>query len=85
MNNFYYSLPTQVKFWDVDGDHYVGGIAYQDLIICGCCGGLIPIQDVYEFTPEEVTPIIAADDWTDLSFCIANEIENLKDYMDKEN
>lgn len=85
MNDFYFQIPTQVKFWDVDGDHYVGGIAYHDYIICGCCGGLIPIQEVFEFTPEEVTPIIAMDDWTDISFCIANEIKDLEDDVDEEN
>jgi hypothetical protein len=27
---------------------FVGGIAYHDYIICGCCGGIFSIQDVIE-------------------------------------
>lgn len=84
MNNFYFPLPTQVKFWDVDGDHYIGGIAYQDYIICGCCGGLIPINEVYEFTSEGFDPIISTDEWTDISSCIADEITGFGDDENKE-
>ena len=42
----YYSGPTQVRFYD--GMDFVGGIAYHDYIICGCCGGIFSIQDVIE-------------------------------------
>ena len=35
-----FERPTQVAFWDVDGSHYVGGIAYGTEIICGCYGGI---------------------------------------------
>ena len=47
----YFEVPTQVKFWDVDGDHYIGGIAYRDKIICGCCGGIFDISEIYESAP----------------------------------
>ena len=40
MDKKYYNKPTQVKFYDVDNDLWVGGIAYHDEIICGCCGGI---------------------------------------------
>ena len=42
----YYEIPTQVKFYDVDGDNWIGGIAYENYIICGCCGGKIEISDL---------------------------------------
>ena len=46
---FYYDEPKQVKFLEDVGDgetveHY--GIAYQDVIICGCCGGIIEKDEV---------------------------------------
>lgn len=57
----YFDVPTQVAYWDED--HYVGGIAYHDMIICGCCGGLMEIKEVYEFAPEGVKPVIVYEDW----------------------
>ena len=48
---FYYDEPKQVKFLEDVGDgetveHY--GIAYQDVIICGCCGSIVHADDVIE-------------------------------------
>lgn len=63
----YFNTPTQVAFWDVDGDHYIGGIAYGDEIICGCCGGVVSIEEVCEFAPEGVEPIVVYDVWRDVS------------------
>lgn len=65
----FFEVPTQVMFWDVDGDYYVGGIAYHDEIICGCCGGIVSIEEVYEFAPTGVKePIYVFDKcWVDLS------------------
>lgn len=53
MNDFY-DVPTMVSFLDPnyleeDGDkYYLGGIAYQDCIICGCCGGTFAINELKE-------------------------------------
>lgn len=58
-----FKRPTQVAFWDVDGNHYIGGIAYGTEIICGCCGGVVEIAEIYEFAPEDVEPIVVYDDW----------------------
>lgn len=44
----FYDTPTQVNFWDLNGDRYVGGIAYRDEIICGCCGAIFEIAEIYE-------------------------------------
>lgn len=65
----FFDVPTQVAFWDVDGDHYVGGIAYHNEIICGCCGGVVLIDEVYEFTPADVKEPIHVFDkyWVDVS------------------
>ena len=67
--NKYFDVPTQVAFFDYDNQdnpRYIGGIAYQDKIICGCCGGLVEIADIYEFTPEGITPIKEYADWVDI-------------------
>lgn len=70
----FFEAPTQVMFC-VDGDHYVGGIAYHDEIICGCCGGVVSIEEVYEFAPTGVKePVRAFDErWVDISHEIIGE------------
>lgn len=62
----YFEAPTQVKFWD---GHYIGGIAYRDEIICGCCGGIFKISDVYEVAPDTLDndPIVVYKGWVGLS------------------
>ena len=30
MRYTYFDFPTQVRFYDVDGDKWIGGIAYKD-------------------------------------------------------
>ena len=47
----YYPTPTQVRFYDGNNPNEIvwhGGIAYQDFIICGCCGLVFPIQEVID-------------------------------------
>lgn len=50
----YYDMPTQVKFFDFygEGPYWTGGIAYHDVIICGCCGATIEIADLYDEAEE---------------------------------
>lgn len=50
----FYELPTQVKFADFDSDKpsWIGGIAFEDKIICGCCGGVFEISDIYDEADE---------------------------------
>jgi hypothetical protein len=73
----HFDRPTQVFFWGVDGeDQYLPGIAYKDEIICGCCGGIFEISDIYELTPAEVAnPIALLDHWVDLTAEIAGGAE----------
>ena len=48
----FYEVPTQVKFIEsadvVDDPRWIGGIAYQDYVICGECGGIIELEDIAE-------------------------------------
>ena len=62
-----FETPKQVLFWDIDGEHYVGGIGYENTIICSCCGGIIDIQELYEFTPDDIVPIMIFEDWVDIN------------------
>lgn len=71
----YFEAPTQVKFWDYNDGHYIGGIAYQDGIICGCCGCIFDISEIYEFASDtlEEDPIVAYDNWVDISHEICGD------------
>ena len=68
----YFEVPTRVKFWD---GRYIGGIAYRDEIICGCCGGIFRISDIYEVAPDTLKedPIVIYDNWVDISNEICGE------------
>lgn len=65
----YFDSPTQVMFWDIDGNHWVAGIAYRNEIICGCCGGTIAIDEIYEFATKE-QPIVPYSNWVDITDAI---------------
>lgn len=61
----YYDVPTQVIFYDVYNERKVGGIAYKKDIICGCCGGTLPIEELIE-------------DYEDFNLSIEDYFEELK-------
>ena len=63
----HFERPTQVQFCDHEGVMH-GGIAYGGEIICGCCGGIFTIEEVYEFAPDYGVeePIIPYHDWEPL-------------------
>lgn len=65
----YFKVPTQVKFWD---GRYIGGIAYRDEIICGCCGGIFRISDIYEVASDTLDndPIVVIDGWKAINYDI---------------
>ena len=66
--NHYFNRPTQVVFYDADGDNWKSGIAYCDEIICACCGGVIEIDEIYEFAPAEIVqPIFPYSNWCDIT------------------
>ena len=76
--DYFFDRPTQVAFYNVEDKCYDAGIADGDRIICLCCGGIIPIQElldeVEEVAPEIKKPII------ELSWCSLRE-ECLGDLM----
>jgi len=65
----YFYVPTQVMFFDPDSDgNWIAGIAYKDEIICGCCGGIFEISELYEmFAPDDTQLIYEFADWLDIS------------------
>ena len=71
----YFEVPTQVKFWDCFDEHYLGGIAYRNEIICGCCGGVFDISKIYESAPDTLDndPIVVVKGWKGLSDKICGE------------
>ena len=59
---FRFENPTQVKFLDFDSEdlHWIGGIAYGSSIICGCCGGIFEIADIWiDWENSKTDPIYA--------------------------
>ena len=74
----YYDKPTQVMFYDFDGSgSYNAGIAYCDDIICGCCGGVFSIEEIYEFAESDglMNPIVRMD-WVDISDEIRGDLSS---------
>lgn len=81
MTKDYYERPTQVLFLDFESVtditeiRYIGGIAYQDEIICGCCGGIFSIEELIEDYDNYVVrnpflnafPLIRPMSWIDIS------------------
>ena len=75
--DLYYSHPVQVRYWDTGLKKYVGGIAYKDFIICGCCGKACSIADIIKeaitydiLLPDEA---IIEMDWIDINQEIIGE------------
>ena len=64
MQKLFFEAPTQVRFLN-GNDQWLGGIAYQDKLICGCCGVIIPLTLVKE---EEIEVLR----WQDISLAITD-------------
>ena len=75
---FKFEQPTQIMFLDMDGDEprWLGGIGYESNIICGCCGGLIELADLWldwENCKDDPlfqnieTPLKVFDNWVDIN------------------
>lgn len=77
-------LPTQVAFWNKEQEHYVGGIAYGDEIICGCCGSVLEIREVMESAPIGIEPIIPYERWVNVSFDIMRDEERFFEINEEE-
>ena len=72
----FYDVPTQVKFIEnpdiISDPRWIGGIAYQDYVICGECGGIIDLEDIAD---------IVEYPWCDISYEIMGD-ECLTDDLD---
>ena len=44
----HYERPTQVRWFDTENKRWIGGIAYRDEIICGCCGSILELDEFKE-------------------------------------
>lgn len=63
----YFDQPTQIAFYDNVANHYVGGIGYKDEVICGCCGGVLKIEDIYACCRGlDKRPIIPFSKWVNI-------------------
>ena len=71
----HFDVPTQVAFWDYAQRRYIGGIAYGDEIICGCCGSIVEIAEVYDFAPSGVEPIVIYKNWVNFNEWIIGDKE----------
>lgn len=63
----YYPRPKQVKWFDNLDGVWVGGIAFGDVIICGCCGSTIELNDF------EKGEVVEYEDWIDIEEEIRGE------------
>lgn len=70
----FFEVPTQVKFYEAAEEDYIGGIAYKNEIICGCCGLVFEISDVIAEAEEDgiEEPIIKLP-WIDIQSEIIGE------------
>ena len=72
----YYKTPCQVRFYDAYDGEWRGGIAYQDFIVCGCCGAIMPIEDIIEDAKQcmlHFDKAIVELEWIDISDEIKGE------------
>ena len=60
----------QIKFYDKDSDTVHGGIMLDDgNVVCGCCGGIFPADEV-----DETWELVETYDfWVDLSETIIGD------------
>ena len=74
--NLYYTHPVQVRYWDLESKNYKGGIVYQDYLISGVDGQVIPLNELFQncqecgFEPDDVVIELA---WLDLNQEILGE------------
>ena len=70
MEKYDFSTPKQVVFADTDNiGEWLIGIAYNDVIICACCGGVFEIDEIYELATAAgiQEPIYSYKEWVDIS------------------
>ena len=66
--NKYFDRPIQVVYWNAENECWTGGIAYHNEIICGCCGGIFMIDELYDSMAGEMeNPIHEYNHWCNIS------------------
>lgn len=60
-----FDKPTQVMFYDIEKGCHTGGIGYGKEVICGCCGAIFEIDELYETELPNKEPIIPME-WIDI-------------------
>lgn len=69
----YYHAPVQVMFHD--GSGWNMGIAFEDKVICACCGVVFPIKNLLDNLDEDITcPIYEYDFWVSITDDITDNI-----------
>ena len=75
--DLYYSHPVQVRYWDAGMKKFIGGVAYKDFIVCGCCGRTCSITDILweaaKYDNLDVDHAIIEMDWIDINQEIIGE------------
>lgn len=64
-----FKKPTHIKWFDFfEGEEFKHGIAFNGVVICACCGGVVPLDEIYEAADdfEIENPIIEIPSWTPL-------------------
>lgn len=65
----YFDTPTQVLFYNTEEFTHTGGIAFENYVICGCCGSVIMFEEIMERTPEGKAWLVVMP-WLNLSRAI---------------
>ena len=75
MKYTYFEEATQVVYWESVGEQWFAGIAYKDFVICGCCGSVIEIKEIYDCAPGHIeNPIQRFSNWVDITEVIAGDV-----------
>ena len=63
-----FKKPAHVKWFDFFEGEFKHGIAFNGEVICACCGGVVPLEEIYEAAEdfEIENPIIEIPYWPPL-------------------
>ena len=77
----YYNEPTQVLFHDEAG--WNAGIAFEDKVICACCGKVFTIVDLIDNLDEDLTcPIYEYKYWVSITDDISGDFTELPEGLE---
>ena len=68
-------VPTQVAFWDGEGQ-YCAGIFYHNEVICLCCGGVFEIDNIIAVAREDHRIPIIPLNWIDIQQAALGDMSN---------